>query len=257
MFATLLESRRYVARSLAGGACSLTAHASLVVLVVLGTGRADGDGAHDRSAGRPRMESLRWVARVPVPGAGAPGARPGRAATRRAQTGAAASPRAALPALPMLSAQATAALLDAALPADVGADYAARLTHADDFVSTVGDAGRRAAAALLASRPAGQPFWESEVQLLPAPITTNPRPAYPPSLLAMRVEGEVLVQFVVDSTGVADARSLRVLRSSHELFTRAVRRTLPRMRFLPAEIASRRVGVVVTQPYHFRVREYD
>ena len=86
------------------------------------------------------------------------------------------------------------------------------------------------------------------------PHADNPRPRYPRILLGAGIQGAVVVQFVVDSTGAADPRSLRILRSSHELFSRAVRTVLPRMRFHPAEIAGHRVGVVVEQPFSFVVR---
>jgi protein TonB len=65
------------------------------------------------------------------------------------------------------------------------------------------------------------------------------------------VEGKVLAQFVVDVDGKADMSTFKVLESSHELFTQAVRQVLPRMRFFPAEIGGKKVRQVVQQPFVF------
>jgi protein TonB len=65
------------------------------------------------------------------------------------------------------------------------------------------------------------------------------------------VEGEVLAQFVVDTTGRADMSTFKVLKSSHELFTQSVRNVLPNMRFYPAEIGGRKVKQMVQQPFTF------
>jgi protein TonB len=65
------------------------------------------------------------------------------------------------------------------------------------------------------------------------------------------VEGQVLVQFVVDTTGRAERVSLKVLKSSHESFSNAVREALSCMRYLPAEVGGRRVRQLVQQPFAF------
>ena len=70
-------------------------------------------------------------------------------------------------------------------------------------------------------------------------------------LKSANVEGEVLAQFVVDTTGRADMSTFKVLKSSHELFTTAVRNVLPQMRFYPAEIGGRKVKQMVQQPFTF------
>lgn len=78
-------------------------------------------------------------------------------------------------------------------------------------------------------------------------------PAYPEALLRRRVEGSVLVQYVVDATGRPDSSSLRVLFASHAEFADAVRRALPAMRFRPAYFANRPVAQLVEQPFTFRI----
>ncbi|HZF68659.1 MAG TPA: TonB family protein, partial [Gemmatirosa sp.] len=89
---------------------------------------------------------------------------------------------------------------------------------------------------------------------LPNPLIGNPPPSYPAALEQARVGGQVVVEFRVDSTGVIDLGTLRVVQSTHVAFTQAVRNVLPRLRFLPAQLERQAVGVTVRQPFLFVVR---
>ncbi len=82
-------------------------------------------------------------------------------------------------------------------------------------------------------------------------------PRYPPELRAAGVEGEVLIQFVVDTMGNAVVGSIRVLRSSHEMFSTAVITAIPTMRFVPAEVNGRKVKQLVQQPFVFAISRTD
>ncbi len=79
----------------------------------------------------------------------------------------------------------------------------------------------------------------------------NPKPIYPSKLESAGVEGEVLVQFVIDTTGRADMSTFKVLKSSNDLFTISVKNVLPRMRFYPAETGGRKVKQFVHFPFSF------
>jgi periplasmic protein TonB len=96
-----------------------------------------------------------------------------------------------------------------------------------------------------------QTFFEFQVekQVSPAPGSGGPR--YPDMLRSANVEGEVLMQFVVDTTGKVDMSQLKVLKTSHDLFTNAVRQFLQSARYYPAEIGGRRVKQLVQQPFNF------
>lgn len=61
-----------------------------------------------------------------------------------------------------------------------------------------------------------------------------PEPAYPVFLRKNSVEGEVVVQFVVDETGKPDMSTLEVVRSPHDAMTASVRKVIERIRFEPA-----------------------
>jgi len=96
-----------------------------------------------------------------------------------------------------------------------------------------------------------QPFFEFQVEKPVAPMGGNPTPQYPDMLRSAGVEGEVLAQFVVDTTGRAEMGTFKVLKTSNELFSVAVKNALPRMRFIPAEAGGRKVKQIVQQPFSF------
>lgn len=76
-------------------------------------------------------------------------------------------------------------------------------------------------------------------------------PFYPDSLRSAGVEGEVLVQFVVDTLGKAEPQTFTVLKASHEAFADAVKEALPGMNFVPARNRGVKVRQLVQQPFVF------
>jgi protein TonB len=81
----------------------------------------------------------------------------------------------------------------------------------------------------------------------------SPRPVYPSALQSAGIEGSVKVQFVVDTSGRAEMGSLKILESSNELFTLAVRNVMPKLRFFPAEVGGRKVRQLVQLPFNFTI----
>jgi protein TonB len=98
-----------------------------------------------------------------------------------------------------------------------------------------------------------QPYFEFQVEkpVVQAPGSISPR--YPDMLRQAGVEGEVLAQFVVDTTGKAEAGSLKILKSSHDMFVQSVKNALPNMKFIPAEVGGRKVKQLVQQPFTFSI----
>ena len=80
-------------------------------------------------------------------------------------------------------------------------------------------------------------------------------PSYPESMLRRRIEGSVIVQYVVDTLGHADTTTFRIIAATHADFARAVKTTLPYMRFRPAIMANRLVPQLVQQPFAFRIQD--
>jgi len=130
-------------------------------------------------------------------------------------------------------------------------DLSKKVTDEADF-SGKGVAGGIAKGVVGGTGPVGdQTYFEFQVEKQVAPAPGNTAPRYPDMLRSANVEGEVLVQFVVDTTGRVERGSVKVLKSSHELFTNSVQSALNNMRFYPAEIGGRKVKQLVQQPFNF------
>ncbi len=129
-------------------------------------------------------------------------------------------------------------------------------TAASPTKPSVDKAGRTAVHSLApvqsTIRPTGeQTYLEFQVQKQASPMPGNSSPRYPDMLRSAHVEGEVLAEFVVDATGHADMSSFKVLRSTHDLFTKTVEASLPNMQFYPAEIGGKRVRQLIQMPFQF------
>jgi len=96
-------------------------------------------------------------------------------------------------------------------------------------------------------------YSEIEVDSVVARSADSAAPVYPPDLLAQRIEGSAQVQFVVDTTGIAEPNSFKVLSATQPEFAEAVRGALPLMRFRPAIFHSRKVRQLVEQSFTFKI----
>ena len=100
----------------------------------------------------------------------------------------------------------------------------------------------------------GGVYFEFQVEKTVRQVPGSGGLTYPDALRAARTEGEVLAQFVVDSAGKYEEGTFKVLKSSHELFTQAVRDALPLMRFRPAEVGGATVRQLVQEPFIFSLK---
>jgi protein TonB len=98
-----------------------------------------------------------------------------------------------------------------------------------------------------------QTYFEFQVEKPAEMLQDSPKPKYPSVLESSGIAGEVQAQFVVSSAGKADMDSFKVLKSTNELFTQAVKNVLPRMRFSPAMIGGKPVNQLVQQSFQFAV----
>jgi len=132
-------------------------------------------------------------------------------------------------------------------------DLSAKITNEADFT---GKGVQQAVASRTVAGPVGdQPYFEFMVEKPVAEAPSTQRPRYPDILKSAGVEGEVLAQFVVDTTGRVEIPSFKILKQSHELFGAAVRAALPGMRFLPAEVGNKKVRQLVQQPFVFAIQK--
>jgi protein TonB len=263
---------------------SVMAHAALVAAVVGGPRVAGGPPGAPAEAAPAARETLHWVGldgggpagSAPRP-APRPGTRPplayyvpGPAGGRGAEpAGRGAGPAAGGPAAPAApdaprAAPARAALRRVAVPA-IAIPEAEVAQLMAGVLAAVRDQARRASRPedFLPSAPGGvltQAGALAPVALLgpqaplPIPLASNPVPEYPAALARAGVGARVVVEFLIDSTGAVNAQSLRVVESGGPAFADAVRRVLPRLRFVPGLLGERPVGVTVRQPFVFVAR---
>ena len=96
-------------------------------------------------------------------------------------------------------------------------------------------------------------FNSFEVDVEVVAIAGTVRPQYPDMLRSSGTEGQVIAQFIVNEKGRADRKSFKVVSSTHALFSDAVSRALPQMRFKPAKIAGKPVSQLVQQLFVFKL----
>jgi periplasmic protein TonB len=101
--------------------------------------------------------------------------------------------------------------------------------------------------------PAPAVLTMTEVDVLPQPIG-GLVPYYPEALRRTGVSGQVLLEYVIGSSGWVDSSSVQVLRSSHPAFSDAAREALRGMHFRPARRSGRPVMVLVRQAIRFEIR---
>ena len=97
----------------------------------------------------------------------------------------------------------------------------------------------------------GGAYSAAVVEKIAWPEKGNPKPRYPETLQRQGVEGSFVVEFVVDSTGEVDEKTLNFPRATHPMFLRAVRDALLHSRYFPAELAGVRVRQLVQQQFSF------
>ena len=117
--------------------------------------------------------------------------------------------------------------------------------------TTEPDAG--AATTNLVGSGAPGAFTSFEVDVEVVAIASTVRPQYPDMLRSSGTEGQVIAQFVVNEKGRVDRKTFKVISSTHRLFSDAVDRALPQMRFKPAKIGGKPVSQLVQQLFVFKL----
>lgn len=89
----------------------------------------------------------------------------------------------------------------------------------------------------------------------PAQLLSQPLPRYPRSMEAIAMSGRVVLQFIVDTVGSVELRSIRILESTHELFEEPARESVARAVFRPARLGAMPVRQLTRQPISFVARQ--
>jgi TonB family protein len=95
-------------------------------------------------------------------------------------------------------------------------------------------------------------YNQAQVTKAVAQARGNMGPEYPVVLKTERIEGVVVLAFVVDTTGRIDMNSATVVKSTDQRFLDAVVAVLPGQRFIPAQLDGRKVKQLVSEPFYFQ-----
>ena len=99
----------------------------------------------------------------------------------------------------------------------------------------------------------GTVYKEYQIEQAAAFAQASGHPVYPEILKHAGVTGEVIASMVVDTFGLVDPSTLRIIKSSHQLFTQSVESAIPSMRFTPARVGGRGVKQLVMLPFQFQI----
>jgi protein TonB len=126
-----------------------------------------------------------------------------------------------------------------------------------EIAENPGDLGRDLTSSEAAPKLAGgdSVFTQLEVDSTVTRYPGSAAPAYPADMLKQGVQGSVITQYVVDTSGFADTTSLKIMSTTHPQFSDAVRAALPYMRFFPAKVGSKRVRQLVEQEFSFKIEQ--
>jgi len=97
-----------------------------------------------------------------------------------------------------------------------------------------------------------QPYLESVVEERPERIG-GPPPRYPEILKQAGIDGHVMVEAIIDTTGHAERGSIRILSSTNQLFEQPSREAVAASVFRPGKISGRAVRVRVQVPINFGI----
>ena len=82
---------------------------------------------------------------------------------------------------------------------------------------------------------------------------SGPQPAYPPLLQQAGIEGRVMVQAIVDTSGRIEPNSVRVVESANPGFDVPAKNAVLKSLFRPGRVYGRAVRVLVAIPIDFRI----
>ncbi|MBC7788734.1 MAG: energy transducer TonB [Anaerolineae bacterium] len=104
-----------------------------------------------------------------------------------------------------------------------------------------------------------EPFFRAKLprytRTIPVPHTENDTPKYPKRAREMGIDGKVLMNFVVDSSGMIDPETVDVMEASYLDFIKVIFDEMPRWRYRSSTVNGCRVPQRVQQQFVFRFTE--
>lgn len=230
---------------------SVIVHATLIIGAVVLTRVSDTTSMTAAGEiGLPPAEHLQFVSMTPAT------SRAADRASRHVQRLAAKASRLGMPTLPKLAPLAIGAIADVVAPpidfAQQTAQWAAeQLASGPASRNVITDVLRQMYAPVAANPNAV--YSRDVVEKIATPYGDNPRPPYPIAMLSAGIETSVRVQFVVDSLGRVEDKSMSFPATAQHMFVEAIKFALKHSRYFPAEFAGRHVAQTVSQDFVFRI----
>ena len=99
----------------------------------------------------------------------------------------------------------------------------------------------------------GQAFIEAVVDEKPERVS-NPPLDYPDLLRQAGIEGNVIVEVIIDTTGHAEPTSLRIIQSTNKAFELSAKDAVLKSLYRPGRVRGQAVRVLVQVPISFTIR---
>ena len=99
----------------------------------------------------------------------------------------------------------------------------------------------------------GDVYMESVVEERPE-VLSGPQLQYPDLLRQAAIQGRVLVQAIIDTTGRAEPPSVKVIQSPNPGFDQSAKNYVLRALFRPARVHGRAVRVLINLPIDFKIK---
>ncbi|HZS62735.1 MAG TPA: TonB family protein [Gemmatimonadaceae bacterium] len=128
-------------------------------------------------------------------------------------------------------------------------------TFTEDTTWTTGPSETHAGGRGSAGQTPGGVLSADVVDVQVTPYANAPTPRYPESLRGAGVEGEVTLEFVVDTSGRVERGSVRTISSTAEAFVVSVSDALAATRYHPALVGGCHVRQLVRQQFVFSLRQ--
>jgi len=95
-------------------------------------------------------------------------------------------------------------------------------------------------------------FMEAIVEEKPS-VLSGPQPQYPELLRQAGIQGRVMVQAIIDTTGRAEPASLKIIASPNPGFDQSAKNYVLKALFRPARVHGRAVRVLINIPIDFKI----
>jgi len=84
----------------------------------------------------------------------------------------------------------------------------------------------------------------------------GPPPAYPPLLQSAQIEGTVMVEAIIDTTGHIEPASIKVISTTNPGFNESAKQAIQKWLYRPARVYGRAVRVLIHQPINYTITRH-